>query len=624
MTAYYISMIPFANMGPYRQLGEPEGGKFVNYTPKQSISALQSGRVIAAPVPVAALPVLGNTVEYLGAYGIAAESEVGSVLLFSSTPFTQITKVHRIFITEQSASSVTLLYLLLKYQEKSNGLPLFTREEKEADAVLYIGDQALCQVQQHDYPYVIDLVSLWHNRHSLPFVFARWVVGKNISAELKKTLISWLQPIESMDDQLVSDSADREAIRLGLTTSKMISYLKGMKRALDQRCLQGQELFFQEIETNNVQQEITWIIGNGAYRDNQQGVLARKSRLTRSDALRLFTDCALGSLMRQAFEKRNERYPDNLVTYVRDTNPNYTNICETKCRFCAFNRNPEDQDAYMLSPDQLANKVKQAQDLGATTVLLQGGHNPTIGLDNLLNYIRVIKKACPHIHIHPFSPSELFYIASKEKLAINEVLVQLKAEGIDTIPGGGGEILVDPVRNSLAPNKCTADDWLQIMSQAHELGFKTTATMMYGHIETDEDIVEHLFRLRDLQDITKGFSSFIPWSYKPGNNPLTETIGQVAHSALYVKIIALARLVLDNFDHIQSSWFSENERAGSLGLLAGADDFGGLLIEENVLATTGHKRKTTEEKVQEIIKSCGFTPALRDSHYQVLKIFNDQ
>jgi cyclic dehypoxanthinyl futalosine synthase len=331
----------------------------------------------------------------------------------------------------------------------------------------------------------------------------------------------------------------------------------------------------------------------------------------------------MGELMQLAHAQRMRRHPQQRVTFVFDTNPNYTNICVTRCRFCAFCCHPEDAKAFTLTADEVGEKVRKAAQMGATTVLLQGGHNPDIGLKQWLEYIKAIQSAAPKIHIHPFSPAEYIFMAQQENCSVHSVLRAVYEAGVRTIPGGGAEVLTESVRKQIAPGKATTEEWLQVCEEAHTMGFRTTATLMFGHVETAADIVEHLLVLRDLQDRTKGFTSFIPWSYKPGGNPLGKEVPQSVHPAMYVRIIAVARLVLDNFDHIQSSWFSENVAAGQLGLLAGADDFGGILVEENVLMQAGHQRSTTEEKVKTIIRRAGFTPAQRDSYYRVLKTFRE-
>jgi cyclic dehypoxanthinyl futalosine synthase len=342
-------------------------------------------------------------------------------------------------------------------------------------------------------------------------------------------------------------------------------------------------------------------------------------RIDRREALELLTRVPMGVLMARAHAARMERHHQGEVTFVFDTNPNYTNVCVTRCRFCAFCRSPNDPEAYTLTPEQVAQRVRAAVDQGATTVLFQGGHNPKIHLNDWLANIRAIRTACPQVHIHPFSPAEYLFMAHQEGCAVGDVLQEVYNEGIRTIPGGGAEILSERVRQLIAPAKADTQQWLEVCETAHRIGFRTTATMMYGHVEIDEEIVEHLFLLRDLQDRTGGFASFIPWSFKPGGTALGRDLARSVHPAKYVRIIALARLVLDNFDHIQSSWFSENAGAGQLGLLAGADDFGGILVEENVLQQAGHERTTTLENIQTIIRRAGFTPVQRDSFYNVIR-----
>ncbi|MGI9569777.1 MAG: CofH family radical SAM protein, partial [Desulfobulbia bacterium] len=279
-------------------------------------------------------------------------------------------------------------------------------------------------------------------------------------------------------------------------------------------------------------------------------------RYNRSDALEMLSRMPLGELMGMAHHARIKHQPQQLVTFVVDTNPNYTNICVTCCDFCAFFRKAGHDEAYTLSPNELADRVKASHTRGASTVLLQGGHNPEIGLQDWLAYIKAIQIACPKIHIHPFSPAEYSFISRLEKRPVEDILQAIYDEGIRTIPGGGAEILSERVRKEVARNKATTEEWLDVCEKAHHIGFRTTATMMFGHVETNEDIVTHLFRLRELQDRTGGFTSFVPWSFKPGDSPLSHRVPSRTHPARYVRIIALARLVLDNFSHIQSSWFS--------------------------------------------------------------------
>jgi cyclic dehypoxanthinyl futalosine synthase len=351
------------------------------------------------------------------------------------------------------------------------------------------------------------------------------------------------------------------------------------------------------------------------------GAPATMPRVNREEALFLLCEAPIGELMARAHQARMQRHPEAVVTFVYDTNPNYSNVCVTRCRFCAFWRESGHEQAFTLSPDELASRVVAAVGQGATTVLLQGGHNPAVGLAEWVAYIRAIHAACPDVHIHPFSPPEILFVAEREQMTVAQVLTTLRDEGIRTLPGGGAEVLCDQVRRQISPHKCSTDAWLEVMAEAHYLGFKSTATMMYGHLESDADLIEHLDRLRRLQDHTGGFHSFIPWSFKPGGSRLSTSVPAAAHPARYVRIIALARLFLDSFAHVQSSWFSESVTAGQLGLLAGADDFGGLLVEESVLRETGFQRATSLERVLQMIRSSGFTPARRSSDYEIIERF---
>jgi cyclic dehypoxanthinyl futalosine synthase len=351
--------------------------------------------------------------------------------------------------------------------------------------------------------------------------------------------------------------------------------------------------------------------------------MSQTNRVDADQALALLTRAPLGDVMAAAHAERTRRHPGGRATFVFDTNPNYTNVCVSRCRFCAFHRRPRDKEAYTHSPEDIARRVAGASDLGATTVLLQGGHNPDIGLDHWKAYIRAIRAACPVIHIHPFSPAEYVFMAQQEQRPVRDILEAMYAEGIRTLPGGGAEILCEDVHRKIAPHKATAEQWLSVCETAHHVGFRTTATMMFGHVESNEDIITHLLQIRDLQDRTGGITSFIPWSFKPGNTPLGRSLKGPVHPARYTRIIAVARLVLDNIDHIQSSWFSESVAAGQLGLLAGADDFGGILVEENVHKQAGHDRSTTLEDVRTIIRRAGFVPAQRDSNYSILNVFNN-
>jgi cyclic dehypoxanthinyl futalosine synthase len=339
-------------------------------------------------------------------------------------------------------------------------------------------------------------------------------------------------------------------------------------------------------------------------------------RIDGEDALFLLRDARLADLCALADTMRRRLVPGDFVTFVIDTNPNYTNVCVTDCLFCAFYRKPGDEEAYWHPVEKVVEMVGRAVEQGATTSLLQGGHNPEIPFAYYLDVVRALKKSFPGLCLHLWSPSEIATMADVSGLSIREVLEALWNAGQRTLPGGGAEILVERVRKRISPKKASAENWLTVMRTAHGIGYRTTATMMYGHAERDEEIVEHLARIRALQDETGGFTAFIPWSFKPGNTLLEKKVPESPGPVKYLRIIALARVFLDNFEHIQASWFSEGKKTGQIALHAGGDDFGGTLIEENVLRLANHHNRTTTEECVDLIKEAGFRPMQRTTLYE--------
>jgi len=356
------------------------------------------------------------------------------------------------------------------------------------------------------------------------------------------------------------------------------------------------------------------------YLDTIATELRSGRRLDARDALWLLTEAPLLPLGALAHEERCRRHPADRVTFVVDANPNYTNVCDTYCTFCAFYRPPGHAEGWTHSPEALVERVRPAVGRGATRLLLQGGHNPELPLSYYLELIASLRAAYPTVELHMFSPPEVRAIARFAELPVREVLRRFHAAGLRSLPGGGAEILSDRVRRRVSPLKGTPDEWIDVMRAAHQLGFRTTATMMYGHVETDEDVIEHLVRLRDLQDETGGFFAFIPWSFKRGETPLSSAVGQDAGPGRYLRILAVARLFLDNVAHVQCSWFSEGEKAGQLGLRFGADDFGGTLIEENVLRAAGHANATSTDRVVRVIRAAGFVPVQRTTLYETVVV----
>ncbi len=333
----------------------------------------------------------------------------------------------------------------------------------------------------------------------------------------------------------------------------------------------------------------------------------------------LSADCDLLALGQLAHQVRLKKNPSRQVTFVIDSNPNYTNVCETKCLFCAFHRAPHHPEAYCLTIPQVMRRIRTAVRQGATTILLQGGHNRHIGFSYYVDLIKTTRKKFPHVTPHFFSAPEIQYMSKISHQSVRQVLQALKNAGQTTLPGGGAEILSDRVRKKISPEKGISRDWLQVHKTAHELGLKSTATMMYGHIETSKDIVKHWEYIRRLQDKTKGFTAFVPWSFKRAHSCAPLQAVPHASPTLYLRLLAASRLYLDNFAHIQCSWFSEGKKTGQVALHFGADDFGGLLINEEVHAAAGFRNKCSLEEMTHLIRSAGFVPAQRNTLYETLK-----
>jgi cyclic dehypoxanthinyl futalosine synthase len=337
-------------------------------------------------------------------------------------------------------------------------------------------------------------------------------------------------------------------------------------------------------------------------------------RLTREEALVLWERADFYTLATLAHQHRLALHPEPIVTYVIDRNINYTNICISGCLFCAFYRSPGAEGGYVLSQGELADKIEETLSLGGTQILLQGGMHPDLGLRFYEDMLRFIKERFP-IHIHAFSPPEIVHLARMENLEMEEVLRRLRQSGLDSIPGGGAEILVDEVRSKLSPKKCSSSEWLGVMETAHNLGMKTTATMMFGHIETLEQRVEHLLKLRELQDRTTGFTAFIPWTFQPDNTGLKT---KPATAVDYLRTLAMSRLVLDNIRNLQVSWVTMGSGVAQVALQFGANDFGSTMIEENVVAAAGVSHRLSAEEIRSIITNAGYEARQRNMSYELI------
>jgi cyclic dehypoxanthinyl futalosine synthase len=346
------------------------------------------------------------------------------------------------------------------------------------------------------------------------------------------------------------------------------------------------------------------------------GKVSGAARINADEALALYIHAPTHVLGRLADEIRVRRHPDRTVTYIIDRNVNYTNVCVAKCNFCAFYRDVGSSEGYVLGFPEIFRKIDETIEVGGVQLLLQGGHNPDLPLTWYEDLFRAVKDRYPDFKLHALSPPEVIHLSRLTQISVPEVIDRLIAAGLDSIPGGGAEILVDRVRRLLhCYGKATSDEWLDVMRQAHRRGLRTTATMMYGTVETMDERIEHMMRLRELQDETGGFTAFITWSFQPEH---TELGGVEATGVDYLRTLALARIVLDNFDNLQASWVTQGGKVGQLSLAYGANDMGSVMIEENVVRAAGAAYCMDEIEIVRNVEDAGFVPKRRNMHYDVL------
>ena len=367
------------------------------------------------------------------------------------------------------------------------------------------------------------------------------------------------------------------------------------------------------------------------------------SRITEEEAFALYRECTIHELGRRAHEITMRLHPEPYRTYVVDRNINYANYCTAKCIFCNFKADPPGMDSgrkdlpegYILSFDQIGHKIQELIDIGGTQVLMQGGLVPKemLPFSWYLDLLRFIRRESPGIHIHAFSPPEIHAFHEMFGMSVRDVLLRLQDAGLDTIPGGGGEILVDRVRRKIGQGKTDTEQYLHVMREAHRIGMRTSVTMMFGHIETVPERIEHLRRIRDLQDETGGFTAYISWTFQPGDTPLGRVRPfdagnaglpdgkhlKLADANESLRMTALARIYLDNIANLQASWVTQGVKIGQLALLFGANDMGSVMMEENVVSSAGTTYRLTEQEIRDAISSAGWVPQRRNCYYQILE-----
>jgi cyclic dehypoxanthinyl futalosine synthase len=572
-------------------------------------------------LPVAAAATLGD-IRFVRGIAIGAHGPVRSVLLVSDCPVPQIETVE---LDLSSRTSVVLVRLLMGWlcdREPHFVGRKYTAERgpnvKGTSASLIIGDTALAL--EGRYPYALDLGQAWLDWTGLPFVFAAF--GARAGTRITATDQHALQ--RALDEGLHErpDIALDHAGRTGLDPTTTHAYLtEAIQYGFGDEERRGLELFYAKAAAAGLLPPCTVRFADDpdpTHRPSVDTLLDRAAqgeRVSGDDAMRLAEEASLFDLGLAADAIRRRKHGQDVVTYIVDRNVNYTNVCTTSCRFCAFYRPVGHPEGYVLSREELGQKLQEVVDAGGVQILLQGGLNPDLPItwyEDLFRWMKAEYK----LGLHALSPEEIWHIARLENLSIETVLERLHAAGLDSVPGGGAEILVDRVRRKIAKAKCTSDMWLEVMRVAHQMGLRSSATMMYGTVDTAYDRVLHLLKLRELQDETRGFTAFFCWDFQHEQGTRIQA-GETGTS-LYLRTQALSRIVLDNFDHIGASWVTQGPDIGEIALRFGADDFGSVMFEENVVSSAGTTYCIDAAAIEGRIRAAGFRSVRRNVRYDWL------
>jgi len=633
--------------------------------PSRCTEKLRRGEADLALIPSASYRALelgsGLDMRAVPGVAIASRGPVHSVILVGQVPWEEM---RHVALDGASRTSAALLPLLCKERGLS---PTFEEVDHEATwqavagdtGALVIGDAAFGAHER--FPYVYDLGAEWKRQTGLPFVFAFWAgPASSLSAEdialLQESLAQGLAHratiARAWAEAHGGDPAHYEhylthAIRYRLGAEELSGVGAFLERLRLQDAAEGRESggrktrvrFFDPAYVLERPAPVPWPwppsereadgadaaapsapkSGRNPARsvDALLADAAAGGRLAPEQALRLYAEAPVLDLGAAADARRRTLHPDGMVTYIIDRNVNYTNVCVTRCKFCNFYRPPTSKDGYTLSRDVLAKKFQETVDLGGIQILLQGGLNPNLPLSYYEDLFRWSKANFP-LALHALSPEEIRYIAEIENMSIRAVLERLVAAGLDSIPGGGAEILDDEIRHSIAPLKCTTDTWMEVMREGHALGLRSTATMVFGFGENAGHIVRHLERLRSLQDQTSGFTAFICWPFQAEGTRLK--LKDDTTAMRYLRVFSLARLYLDNFPNLQVSWPTMGPEVGQVALRFGGNDFGSAMIEENVVSQAGAVFKLSSGDIERYVREAGFTPRRRNMRYELLPL----
>ena len=575
-----------------------------------------------ALMPVAAAATIGD-LRMVRHCAIGARGAVRSIAIVGDQP---IDSLDSLAVDLASRTSVVLARLVLRWRNGGREPRLFGASAGDAlkrvsgrTGALVIGDPAL-HIEGR-FAHVLDLGTAWWELTDLPFVFAAWCGRPGALSDTDERLLLDAKTggLENRDR-----IADEYAARTGLPATTLRAYLHDSIRydlGDDER--RGLQRFYDEAAGAGLlpQARVRFFDDDrkGALpQSSLDGLLARAAggeRLSAAEGQRLIDDASLFDLGLAADAVRKRKHPHDVVTYIVDRNVNYTNVCTTSCRFCAFYRPLGHPEGYVLSREQLSEKLQAVVDAGGVQILLQGGLHPELRIEWYEDLFRWIKREF-RLGLHALSPEEILHIARLEGLSVRGVLERLCASGLDSVPGGGAEILVDRVRRKIARAKCTSDEWLGVMRTAHHMGLRSSATMMYGTVDTVRDRVTHLIKIRDLQDETGGFTAFFCWDFQHEKGTRIEPGDH--GTVLYLRQQALARILLDNVDHVGASWVTQGPEIGQVALRFGADDFGSVMFEENVVSSAGTTFCMDAEAIERRIRAAGFKAARRNVRYDWL------
>jgi cyclic dehypoxanthinyl futalosine synthase len=621
-----VAAVGYLNARPlYEALDRPPASSQVDLkcaSPREVARRLAEDEADVALMPVAAAATIGD-LRLVRGCAIGARGAVRSILIVADRP---IDTLEELAVDLSSRTSVVLARLVLRARQRGREPRLVGAEPTEAIAkvgagrgALVIGDPAL-EIEGR-FAHSLDLGLAWWELTRLPFVFAAWCGRAGALSAADEAL---LESAKESGLGRRNAIAEEHAARTGLSPASLRAYLRdAIRYGLGDEERRGLERFFDEAAHAGLLPRTRVRFFDDDRRapaaratlDTLLGRAAEGERLSAAEGERLLDEASLFDLGIAADAVRRRKHPNGVVTYIVDRNVNYTNVCTTSCRFCAFYRPLGHPEGYVLSREELGKKLQEVVDAGGVQILLQGGLHPELRIEWYEDLFRWMKREY-RLGLHALSPEEILHIARLEGLTVRQVLGRLRAAGLDSVPGGGAEILVDRVRRRIAKAKCTSEQWLGVMRIAHQMGLRSSATMMYGTIDTPRDRVAHLVKIRDLQDETNGFTAFFCWDFQHERGTRIEAGDH--GTVLYLRQQAVARILLDNVAHVGASWVTQGPEVGQVALRFGADDFGSVMFEENVVSSAGTTFCMNAEAMEKRIRAAGFKAARRNVRYDWL------